>query len=82
LLSVLTWPESGGKVKRTVVISGAGSAGVQAAMEFFCSPNRMRDLKERMHGFPPAYQVVVRCKTSGLRLISYEYATHEVGYTR
>ncbi|HUA62449.1 MAG TPA: hypothetical protein VML19_27075 [Verrucomicrobiae bacterium] len=82
LLSVLTWPESGGKVKRTVVISGAGSAGVQAAMEFFCSPNRMRDLKARMHGFPPAYQVVVRCKTSGLRLISYEYAVHEVGYTR
>lgn len=82
LLSVLTWPESGGKVKRTVVISGAGSAGVQAAVEFFCSPTRMRDLRDRLHGFPPAYQVVVRCKTSGLRLISYEYATSEVGYTR
>lgn len=82
LLSVLTWPESNGKTRRTVVISGAGSAGVQAAVEFFCSPGRMRDLKERLHGFPPAYQVVIRCKTSGLRLISYEYAAHEVGYTR
>jgi hypothetical protein len=80
LLSVLTWSESGGKVKRTVIISGAGSAGVQAAVEFFCSPDRMRELKERMHGFPPAYQVVIRCKTSGLRLISYEYVAHEVGY--
>ncbi len=27
LLSVLTWPESGGKVKRTVILSGTGSAG-------------------------------------------------------
>jgi hypothetical protein len=80
LLSVLTWPESGGKVKRTVVLSGAASAGVQAAAEFFCSPTHMRELKERLHGLPLAYQVVVRCKTSGIRLISYEYATHEVGY--
>jgi hypothetical protein len=82
LLSVLTWPEAGGRIKRTVILSGAGSAGVQAAAEFFCSPSRMRDLRERMHGFPPAYQVLVRCKTSGIRLISYEYAAHEVGYVR
>jgi hypothetical protein len=82
LLSVLTWPESAGKVKRTVILSGTGSAGVQAAAEFFCSPSRMREIKERLHGFPAAYQVVVRCKTSGLRLISYEYAAHEVGYAR
>lgn len=87
LLSVMTWPESSGKPKRTVVISGTGSAGVQAAVEFFCSPDRMRELKDRFHtaglkGFPPAYQVVVRCKTSGLRLISYEYAALEIGYTR
>ena len=82
LLSVLTWPDSSGRVKRTVVLSGAGSAGVQAAAEFFCSASHMRDLKERLHGFPPAYQVVVRCKTSGLRLLSYEYAASEVGYIR
>jgi hypothetical protein len=87
LLTVITTPDSSGKLKRTVVISGAGSAGVQAAVEFFCSPARMREMKERfraagLSGFPPAYQVVVRCKTSGLRLISYEYAAHEVGYIR
>ncbi|HEY1338866.1 MAG TPA: hypothetical protein VGF59_15225 [Bryobacteraceae bacterium] len=81
LLSVITWLESGG-AKRTVIISGAGSAGVQGAVEFFCSPAHMRELKDKLHGFPAAYQVVVRCKTSGLRLISYEYAAHEVGYWR
>ena len=87
LLTVITTPDSTGKLRRTVVISGAGSAGVQAAVEFFCSADRMRELKDRFRaagvsGFPPAYQVVVRCKTSGLRLISYEYAAHEVGYVR
>jgi len=52
-------------------------------VEFFCSPVHMRQLKERflaagLSGFPPTYQVVVRCKTSGLRLLSYEYAAHVV----
>lgn len=82
LLSVLTSSDSAGRVKRTVVLSGAASAGVQAAAEFFCSPTHMRELKERLHGLPLAYQVVIRCKTSGIRLISYEYITHEVGYVR
>ncbi len=83
LLSVITWPESAGRVKRTVVISGSGSAGVQAAAEFFCSPGRMKEMRDRFRaagwkGFPPSYQVIVRCKTSGIRLISYEYAGHEI----
>ena len=87
LLSVISQPDRSGKPRRTAVFSGAGSAGVQAAVEFFCSADRMRELKGRfraagLSGFPPAYQVVVRCKTSGLRLISYEYAGHEVGYIR
>ena len=80
LVSVLSSSDSSGRPRRTVIISGVGSAGVQGAAEFFSSAAHMRDLKERMHGFPPAYQVVVRCKTSGLRLISYEYGSHEVGY--
>jgi hypothetical protein len=87
LLSVMAQPDRSGKPRRTAVFSGAGSAGVQAAVEFFCSADRMRELKSRfraagMNGFPPAYQVVVRCKTSGVRLISYEYAALEVGTTR
>ena len=81
LLSVITSPDLSGKPKRTLVLSGAASAGVQAAAEFFCSPLHMREMKDRfvaagLKGFPAAYQVVVRCKTSGVRLISYEYAAH------
>jgi len=83
LVSVITSTDSNGRPRRTLVVSGSGSAGVQAAVEFFCSPVRMRELKNRflasgLKGFPPVYQVVVRCKTSGVRLLSYEYATHVV----
>jgi hypothetical protein len=31
-----------------------------------------------MGGFPPNYQVVVRCTISGMRLISYHYQTHVI----
>jgi len=83
LLSVITSTNSSGSPKRTVVISGSGSAGVQAAAEFFCSPVRMRELRTRfraagLNSFPGTYQVVVAAKTSGLRLISYEYVNHIV----
>jgi hypothetical protein len=84
LISILTTTtNSTGKAKRTAVFSGSGSAGVQAAVEFFCSPFYLREMKARfqaagLKGFPPKYQVVVRAKTSGIRLISYEYAEHEV----
>jgi hypothetical protein len=81
LLSVITTTDRSGVTRRTVVVSGSGSAGVQAAVEFFCSPASMNEMKERfraagLKGFPGTYQVVVRCRTSGIRLISYEYATH------
>jgi hypothetical protein len=83
LLSVITASDLEGKPKRTVVVSGSSSAGVQAAVEFFCSPARMQEMKARfvaagLKGFPLVYQVVVRCKTSGVRLLSYEYAGHVV----
>ena len=44
----------------------------------------MREMRSRFQTtglaqFPPTYQVVIRCETSGPRLISYQYATHAVG---
>jgi len=83
IFSVITSADLAGRPRRTLVLSGSSSAGVQAAAEFFCSAVRMRELRQRfqaagMKGFPSVYQVVVRCKTSGVRLISYEYATHAV----
>lgn len=84
LLSVITTSDLSGNPKRTVVVSGSASAGVQAAVEFFCSPAHMRDMKNRFLAagaktFPPIYQVVVRCTSSGVRLLNYEYAAHAIG---
>jgi hypothetical protein len=81
LMTVITAPDAAGNPKRTVVISGTGSAGVQAVAEFFSSPAHMRDLRNRfvtagLPGFPSSYQLLVRSKTVGLRLLSYEYASH------
>jgi hypothetical protein len=83
LITIMTTSDSAGRPKRTAVFSGGGSAAVQAAAEFFCSPVQMGAMKDRfrsagLKGFPPAYQIVVHTRTSGVRLISYEYVTHEV----
>lgn len=83
LLSVITAPGVSGSLKRTTVISGIGSAAVQSVVEFLCSATHMREMKKRFQdaglpGFPAVYQVVVRCRTAGLRPISYEYAAHVV----
>ncbi len=83
LISVLTTTASGGATRRTVVFSGSGSAGVQGAVEFFSSPDRMKEMRtrflaEKRVAFPPSYQVVVRCQTSGVRLISYQYVAHAI----
>jgi hypothetical protein len=79
LLTVLTGTDHSGKPRRTLQLSGTGtSAALQSAVEFFCSAASMRDLRQRMGGFPPNYQVVVRCTASGLRLISYQYETHVI----
>jgi len=84
LLTVL--PSQGGSPadpRRTVVISGITSVGSHGAMEFFASPEALRDLlsrfqKDGLAGFPRAYQVVVRCKTNDTLLLSTEYTAHRV----
>ena len=83
LLTVFSDVDSAGRPKRMAVISGTGSAGVQAVAEFFSSPARMAEMKQRFRseglpGFPASYQVVVSCKTYGIRLMSYEYAAHAI----
>ena len=83
LLTVINSMGPGGKPKRLVVISGIGSASVQSAVEFWCSPQHMRELQDRFRAgglkdFPWSYQLLVRCRTTGIRPLSYEYAAHVV----
>ncbi|HXK03309.1 MAG TPA: hypothetical protein VMS37_12960 [Verrucomicrobiae bacterium] len=84
LHTVLTGADRFGKPRRTLQLTGTGtSAALQSAVEFFCSASSMRDLRQRfaaqgVHGFPPNYQVVVLCITSGVRLISCQYEMHVI----
>jgi len=80
LLTVLTTTDASGKQHRTLSLTGTGSsAAIQGAVEFFCSADRMRDLKRRLGGtFPPNYQAVIKCTTSRGRLISYDYERHVI----
>ena len=79
LLTVLTGTGQSGKPRRTLQVTGTGnSAALQSAVEFFCSAASMRDLRQRMGGFPPNYQVVIRCTASGVRLMTYHYETHVI----
>ncbi len=83
LITVLPSEGVADKPKRTVIFSGAGSPGSQGAMEFFSTEEKMKDLKARflragLPGFPSSYQVVVKCTTSGFRLLSTEYQSHTI----
>ena len=66
-----------------VVFSGITSTGTQGAAEYFSSPGALKDLRNRLagdgaHGFPSAYQVVVKCRFANLLLVSYEYHSHRI----
>lgn len=81
LVTVL--PSEGDASKRTIVVSGISSVGVHGAMEFFASPEslaklRSRFLNEGLSGFPPAYQLAVRCTADDTLLLSTDYAAHVV----
>lgn len=83
LVTVLSTRDSDrGRLGR-VVFSGITSAGTHGAAEFFSSPRALRSLKsvltkEGNHGFPAAFQVVVKCTFSNMLLLAYEYDSHKV----
>jgi hypothetical protein len=67
LLTVMPTDDSN-ELNRTVIASGISSAGTQAAIEFFRSPQHLRELKTRLNAegyrsFPLAYQIIVQCVT-------------------
>ncbi len=83
LVTVLSTRDSDRGRLGMVVFSGITSAGTHGAAEFFSSPRALRSLKsvltkEGNHGFPAAYQVVVKCTFSNMLLLAYEYDSHKV----
>lgn len=83
LLTVLPSDAPPGEERRTLIVSGVSQVGAQGAMEFFSSPERLLELKERFRqeglpGFPRAYQLVVRCTAEDSLPLSCGYAAHYV----
>lgn len=82
LITVL--PGEGADVEQRVVIfSGLGSAGGQAAAEFFASPHSLREFQQRLKAeglasFPRAYQVIVKTTSNSTLPFSFSYETHRV----
>jgi len=79
LITVMPSMGSESGQKQTVILSGITSVGAQGAAEFFSSPNHMRQALDHLGnqkklGFPPSYQILVRCEGSNTLLMSFEYA--------
>jgi hypothetical protein len=80
LLTLLPSEGSDG-LRRSVIISGTYSASFSAAMDFFCSPVKMAEFREILrrdgkHGFPQAYQLVIKTSTDHTLPLDYRYQAH------
>ncbi len=83
LLTVLPSDSEPGQQRRTLIVSGVSHVGIQGAMEFFSSPENLAQLRSRFRreglpGFPPAYQLVVRCKSDNSLPLTCGYGAHVV----
>lgn len=83
LITVMHNRDSDGGRLGTIVFAGITSTGTHGAAEFFSSPRTLRELRTRFSrqgiaGFPPAYQVVIRCTFSNMLLLTSEYHSHRV----
>ena len=83
LLTVMPTDAEPGQHRRTLIVSGISNVGIHGVMEFFTSPERLQDLKNRFRhdglaGFPKSYQLVVRCTAQDSLPLSCGYAAHYV----
>jgi len=83
VITVLTKELSGGASERVLAFSADPSAGAAAAVEYFSSPERLADFRRRLKSegydtFPPAYQILLRCKLDSNLPTSYAYEDHVV----
>jgi hypothetical protein len=83
LITVLPSESTTNHQHRTLIFSGANSAGTQAAAEFFSSPESLMELRKHLQQeghnyFPAAYQVAVSAETDDNILLNFRYETHRV----
>jgi hypothetical protein len=80
LITVLPSEGSDGR-RRSILLTGTYSAGIAAAMDFFCSPANMDEFRSflRHDGwrtFPSTYQLVIKANTDHTLPLGSEYAAY------
>ena len=83
LVTVLRGQGVQGAQHRIMIFSGSHSSCTVGATEFMSSPAHLRDFRDRLRkqghsSFPPAYQMVVRCRADRVVPLSEQYETHVV----
>jgi hypothetical protein len=83
LISVLPSPGEVDRGTRVILFSGLNSEGVQAAAQYFSSPNKLlafRDILRRngYSSWPKSYQIVVKTRADDKLPVTVEYVTHQV----
>jgi hypothetical protein len=83
LVTVLNNRESDHGRLGMIVFSGITSVGTHGAAEYFTSAKALRSLRalfahQGISGFPPAYQVVVKCKFENMLLIGEEFQSYRI----
>jgi hypothetical protein len=83
LVTVLPGQGVQGAQHRIMIFSGSHSSCAVGATEFMSSPAHLRDFRERLRqeghsSFPPAYQMVIRCRADRVVPLSEQYETHVV----
>lgn len=83
LVTVLNDRESSQGREGMIVFSGITSVGTYGAAEYFTSPQALESLlakfkRKGISGFPPAYQVVVKCKFQNMLLVSDAFQSLQI----
>jgi len=83
LVTVLRGQGVQGAQHRIMIFSGSHSSCTVGATEFMSSPAHLRDFRDRLRkqghsSFPPAYQMVIRCRADRVVPLNEEYETHLV----
>jgi hypothetical protein len=83
LITVLPSEGADDGTRRTVVLSGLTSAGMQAAAEFFASPAGLLEFQNRLKAagqatIPRAYQIVIKVNSNSILPLSFRYEAHRI----
>lgn len=81
VVTVLSRQPNKTRSSRTIVFSADPSAGSAAAVDYMSNPDQLRQLERRLieqglSGFPPSFQVLLRCRVDDNMPLVADYVSH------